>query len=944
MSITFNSWIYLLGALTALIPLVIHLSRSRRTKKMRFSTTRFFTDQFLRSYRMSRLREIVLLVCRMALFALLAVALAQPLLKLGSATTRSSKDARTVVLVIDNSASMNYTENETTLLDRARAAARSLIDNLHRGDRVGIVLAGRLPTGPEVLLEPTEDRNDALQALDGIAIVRREKDQPDRIRALGTDMQGALTRAELMVKNVDTPAREIYVFSDLQASGWDLPEEDAAPAEAADIGYVFVQIRPQQPIKQVAVTAVQVSSPRPLVGVPFLFRPVLGLQGDLGTASLRASLWVYEKDKDGQWIHEKDRDGKDTRQRRVRMVADQEIQRLPSGRWKLPRLYCTFHTPGWQAGYVEVGYERGFKITDQTLGGLRKEKVPEDVLAKLNPLKDQDFAREQLQTELSRILTRDNEKQFLDKVVNQAKSAPASGETAQAGTPRTIDGRRYFALEVLESVKVLAVNGAPSQVPLQDELFFLRFGLAVSEGEKSSFEMEEIGPANLAEKMQDVDKFRAEFPLVLLANVESLPDAALAKLEEYTAQGGSVLFFLGDKVNANHYNENMAAASRRLGGLLPAKLVKIESGWKLTDQALAALRSEKVPEEVLAKLAPLKETMLEHQAFLAELARILTKDERDRFLDLVVNLARNDPATKNAWDAFVVSRVADDHPALTAFKDPKFAPLTAVHFKSLWRVEAEPASILIKADNDAPLLCEKAYGKGRVMVFASSCHTNWTDLPGRNAFLPFLHRVVMYLALRPGNRRAFGSTDSEIVLLSNALPGTPIMVRRPSGESEAPTGNDSQTGEPTYARADQPGIYSLVTPEEKEVGLFAVNLDNYESDLTYLDDLWTEDLDNPDAAKRQAVIEEGLKKQLNRQLVSYVADPTTGAGLGGAGRGVRLWDWILVIVLVIGVFEPYLANQISSRLTARKPPTLNLPRPGASATAHIPADSKEVLR
>ena len=51
---------FLLGLLSAAIPLVIHLSRSRRTKKMRFSTTRFFTDQFLRSYRMSRLKELLL--------------------------------------------------------------------------------------------------------------------------------------------------------------------------------------------------------------------------------------------------------------------------------------------------------------------------------------------------------------------------------------------------------------------------------------------------------------------------------------------------------------------------------------------------------------------------------------------------------------------------------------------------------------------------------------------------------------------------------------------------------------------------------------------------------------------------------------------------------------------------------------------------------------------
>ena len=70
----------LAGLAAAMIPVVIHLSRSRRTKKMRFSTTRFFTDQFLRSYRMSRIRELLLLLCRMALFALLGFAVAQPLL------------------------------------------------------------------------------------------------------------------------------------------------------------------------------------------------------------------------------------------------------------------------------------------------------------------------------------------------------------------------------------------------------------------------------------------------------------------------------------------------------------------------------------------------------------------------------------------------------------------------------------------------------------------------------------------------------------------------------------------------------------------------------------------------------------------------------------------------------------------------------------------------
>src|SRR5271169_6509227 len=101
--------LFLIGLSAAAIPLLIHLSRSRRTKKIQFSTTRFFTDQFLRSYRMSRLKELLLLACRMSLCALLALALAQPFYKPTSKflVTGSS---RSVVLVVDNSASMGYTE------------------------------------------------------------------------------------------------------------------------------------------------------------------------------------------------------------------------------------------------------------------------------------------------------------------------------------------------------------------------------------------------------------------------------------------------------------------------------------------------------------------------------------------------------------------------------------------------------------------------------------------------------------------------------------------------------------------------------------------------------------------------------------------------------------------------------------------------------------------
>ena len=92
--LTFLSPLFLVGVLSAAIPLVIHLSRSRRTKTMKFSTTRFFTDQFLRSYRMSRLKELWLLVCRMALCAVLLGVAAMHLIRSGEAVLVSPHESK----------------------------------------------------------------------------------------------------------------------------------------------------------------------------------------------------------------------------------------------------------------------------------------------------------------------------------------------------------------------------------------------------------------------------------------------------------------------------------------------------------------------------------------------------------------------------------------------------------------------------------------------------------------------------------------------------------------------------------------------------------------------------------------------------------------------------------------------------------------------------------
>jgi Ca-activated chloride channel family protein len=96
----------------------------------------------------------------LAAVAALAIGLARPMMVL--ATPR--EDA-TVLLAIDVSGSMKATDVEPSRLEAARASARSFIDQLPGGIRVGIVA---FASRPVTLVQPTSDPQDLDAALDSL--------------------------------------------------------------------------------------------------------------------------------------------------------------------------------------------------------------------------------------------------------------------------------------------------------------------------------------------------------------------------------------------------------------------------------------------------------------------------------------------------------------------------------------------------------------------------------------------------------------------------------------------------------------------------------------------------------------------------------------------------------------------------------------------------------
>ena len=110
-----------------------------------------------------------------------------------------------------------------------------------------------------------------------------------------------------------------------------------------------------------------------------------------------------------------------------------------------------------------------------------------------------------------------------------------------------------FALEAQDKLKILVVDGDPQTSLVQSETFFLIRALnPAGERDSSLFLPSVIVTDGLNAANLDA------YQVVVLCNVATLPDAFVAKLQNYLRQGGGLLIFAGDRFQADHYNQKLA--------------------------------------------------------------------------------------------------------------------------------------------------------------------------------------------------------------------------------------------------------------------------------------------------------------------------------------------------------------------------------------------------
>jgi hypothetical protein len=194
--LTFLSPLFLVAAIAAAVPILLHLFHRKTEVVIDFPAVRLLKRAPVQQHRRRRLRELILLALRVVALVLLALSFARPYFA-GAAAPAS---AAVTVIAIDHSLSLSAPNQ----IDRARDAAVRAVDAASASQALALVTFADAAT---VAVEPTTDRAAMREAI-GKVIPSGD----------GTRYRTALARISEVIGARDGRA---VIVTDLQQAGWE---------------------------------------------------------------------------------------------------------------------------------------------------------------------------------------------------------------------------------------------------------------------------------------------------------------------------------------------------------------------------------------------------------------------------------------------------------------------------------------------------------------------------------------------------------------------------------------------------------------------------------------------------------------------------------------------------------------------------------------------------
>ncbi|MBI2808968.1 MAG: VWA domain-containing protein [Planctomycetes bacterium] len=208
MNFRIDNPVILFGLLALAVPLVLHFLKRRRFEVIDWGAMQFLPES-ISIQRRRWLDEILLLLMRLGMIALIVLALATPISTSGLLGGLQDRSTRDVVLVLDGSFSMDARIGaRASPWSEAVRAAKNIVGQAAPGDRFAIVIARQPPLRGHQ--EFSSDRDEVQAKLDQLPTARGNPDLPAALAEAWTFLQSRSRAAR----------KEIIVFTDKQLFGF----------------------------------------------------------------------------------------------------------------------------------------------------------------------------------------------------------------------------------------------------------------------------------------------------------------------------------------------------------------------------------------------------------------------------------------------------------------------------------------------------------------------------------------------------------------------------------------------------------------------------------------------------------------------------------------------------------------------------------------------------
>jgi hypothetical protein len=322
--------LFLAAGVAVAVPIILHLFHRHETRRFSFPALRYLERTEREHARQIRLRQLLLLLTRVAILLLLVGAGARLIFAgLGGAHPPTA-----VAIVIDNSMSSGLVLGERRVLDDLKERARETLAAASDEDRFWVIRAGE-PWLPAIAGGVPE----AVAAIDAT-----------ELSSGAGDLTAALRRAAELLATVDVNSeeREIHLLSDLQRTAFELP----GSGPAGQIPVVAWSAAEERTTQNHALTEVLVGG-----GLP----PLEGQRTEVTVSALEAP--------------------GDTTRWTVRLVVDGRVRgagTLSAGSQTTIALPAT--ALGWVEGYVEADPD-DLSMDDRRHFAFRARRAPTLALA-----------------------------------------------------------------------------------------------------------------------------------------------------------------------------------------------------------------------------------------------------------------------------------------------------------------------------------------------------------------------------------------------------------------------------------------------------------------------------------------------------------------------------------------------------------------------------------